>query len=540
MKVISKRTFTNEKAGSRGVAQAVIYARVSSVKQTVEGDGLRGQETRCRDFARRKGYQVEAVFQDDVSGSLTSRPGMKLMLAHLTKNKKRGTVVIIDDVSRLARGLEAHLALRAAIANAGGLLESPSIEFGDDPDSQLVEYLLATVSQHARGKNAQQTVNRMRARLFNGCWPFQAPVGYRFARVSGGGKLLQRDEPAALIVAEALEGFACGRFELQADVMRFLQDHPLFPKDRGGKVRAAAVARLLNQPLYAGYVEHEPWDISMRKGQHEPLVSFETYQTIQDRLNGKTREPWRPNINEDFPLRGFVACDDCGSGLTACWAKGRSARHPYYHCPKKGCASYGKSVRRADIEGEFELLLASAKPTPGLVKIAAAMFKQIWEARVAQIGSQGAALKSELLKIEKQITQSIDRAIATDAPAMIAVYEGKVVELTTQKSLVQERIANAGRPASSFDASLRTALDFLANPSKLWNSGSLEHRRAVLKLTFAGQLRYRRNEGFRTADLSLPFKALRSFGNGKSGMVRPSGFEPLTCGLEGRRSIQLS
>ena len=145
--------------------QAVIYTRVSSVKQTVEGDGLRGQETRCRDFARRKGYQVEAVFQDDVSGSLTSRPGMKLMLAHLSKNKKRGTVVIIDDVSRLARGLEAHLALRAAIANAGGILESPSIEFGDDPDSQLVEYLLATVSQHARGKNAQQTVNRMRARL---------------------------------------------------------------------------------------------------------------------------------------------------------------------------------------------------------------------------------------------------------------------------------------------------------------------------------------------------------------------------------------
>ena len=143
-------------------------------------------------------------------------------------------------------------------------------------------------------------------------------------------------------------------------------------------------------------------------------------------------------------------------------------------------------MRRADIEGEFELLLASAKPTPGLVKIATAMFKQMWDARVAQIGNQAKALQGELLKVEKQITQFIDRAIATDAPAMIAVYEGKVVELTTQKSLIEEKIANSGRPASSFDASLRTALDFLANPSKLWNSGSLEsRRRAVLKLTFA-------------------------------------------------------
>lgn len=85
---------------------------------------------------------------------------MKEMLTFLAKRKKNQTVVIIDDISRLARGLDAHLALRASIKSVGAILESPSIEFGEDSDSILVENLLASVSQHQRQKkqraNAQQ------------------------------------------------------------------------------------------------------------------------------------------------------------------------------------------------------------------------------------------------------------------------------------------------------------------------------------------------------------------------------------------------
>lgn len=106
------------------------------------------------------------------------------MLAFLRNRKKTGTLVIIDDISRLARGLEAHLKLRADLMAAGGKLESPSIEFGEDSDSILVENLLASVSQHQRQKNADQTVNRMRARLMNGYWVFQPPIGYEYRRIS--------------------------------------------------------------------------------------------------------------------------------------------------------------------------------------------------------------------------------------------------------------------------------------------------------------------------------------------------------------------
>jgi DNA invertase Pin-like site-specific DNA recombinase len=166
--------------------EAVVYCRVSSAKQTTRGDGLGSQETRCREYARYKGLDVVQIFHDDMTGSLATRPGMQAMLAYLRKHSRNGRepiVVIIDDISRLARGIEAHLKLRASIGAAGGVLKSPTIEFGEDSDSILVENLLASVSQHQRQKNGEQTVNRMRARTMNGYWCFAAPIGYRYKRV---------------------------------------------------------------------------------------------------------------------------------------------------------------------------------------------------------------------------------------------------------------------------------------------------------------------------------------------------------------------
>lgn len=136
-----------QKNNAHSAKRAVVYCRVSDPKQTTRGDGLNSQETRCREFAQYKGYEVASVFKDDMSGKFSTRPGMEAMLSFLRKQRKDPHVVIIDDITRLARGLDAHIKLRADINGAGGILESPSIEFGEDSESILVENLLASVSQ---------------------------------------------------------------------------------------------------------------------------------------------------------------------------------------------------------------------------------------------------------------------------------------------------------------------------------------------------------------------------------------------------------
>ena len=62
----------------------------------------------------------------------------------------------------------------------------------------------------------------------------------------------------------------------------------------------------------------------------------------------------------------------------------------------------------------------------------------------------------------------------------------------------------------------------------------------MLKLVFADRLAYVRNQGYRTAKSTLPFKALGAFYDSESEMAIPGGLEPPTPCLEGRCSIQLS
>ena len=129
--------------------KAVIYARVSSAAQLAKGGGLASQTTHCREYAKYQGYEVIGVFHENMSGGAAERSAMTALLAFVKKRLSE-TVVVIDDINRFSRDVMVHWQLRALLSEAGGKLESPSMEFGDDSDSILRENLLASVMQHQR------------------------------------------------------------------------------------------------------------------------------------------------------------------------------------------------------------------------------------------------------------------------------------------------------------------------------------------------------------------------------------------------------
>ena len=250
--------------------------------------------------------------------------------------------------------------------------------------------------------------------------------------------------------------------------------------------------------------------------------------------------PARKNFNADFPLRGSILCGDCDKPLTGCWSKGRHTTYPYYLCQTRGCVSRGKSIRREKLEGEFEALLRTLTPAPMLFNVARAMFEDLWNHRLAMAEQRKVSLVDRLDEVEKQTEQLLDRIVSTDTPTLIKAYEARIRKLEDEKLTLGERIANCGRPVRTFEDTYRTALDFLSNPWILWSSSRIEDKRAVMKLAFADRLSYVRNEGYRTAEPSLPFKVLAGVSGGnfvqKLGMVDPSGIEPLTSSLRTRRS----
>ncbi len=380
-----------------------------------------------------------------------------------------------------------------------------------------MESLLASVSQHQRQKNGEQTKNHMRGRALNGYWVFRAPIGYKYERVAGHGNMLVRDEPLASIIQEALEGFASGHFETQAKVKRFLESKPAFPKDfADGTIRFERIIRMMTRTHFAGYIEIPEWDVSLCKGHHEGLISLETHELIQKRIKDGARAPARKDISADFPLRGFVCCDDCNTPLTACWSTSKSGKkHPYYLCHAKGCPGYRKSIRRDVLEGEFDALMQSLTPSEGMFAMASKMFKDAWGQRARQMEADKRLIRTERNKLDKQIEGLLDRVVDADSSTLITAYEKRIEKMEREKLVLDEKLLNQGKPMHTFEQMFEHALQFLSNPWKLWKSGNLIAQRTVLRLAFAEKISFARNEGLRTPKTNLLFKVLEDFSNKK-------------------------
>lgn len=301
-----------------GPDKAVTYSRVSSLKQCREGHGLDSQTTKCREYAKMKGYEIIKTFQDEgVSGGEIERPAMQEMLQFLKERKRKNeqTVVIIDEISRLARGLLAHITLRISIRESGGVLESPTHEFGESSNEQLVENLLASVSQHFRQKNAETVKNRMRSRLLNGYWVFSASHGYRYEEIEGHGKLLIRDEPAASVIEEGLLGYASGRFQTQSEVQRFFQSRPAFPKGKSGIVSPQVVQDILKKTNLCGL------PAQTQLGYSPPKRKTRTTHQLRDlEINPGPIKRTSQSPGPERPARGFSAERFCHLRLV--WPSG--------------------------------------------------------------------------------------------------------------------------------------------------------------------------------------------------------------------------
>jgi site-specific DNA recombinase len=170
--------------------------------------------------------------------------------------------------------------------------------------------------------------------------------------------------------------------------------------------------------------------------------------------------------------------------------------------------------------------LASLTPSQEFVTVIAKRFRARWDEAAQKSSAQRAALKLETAAIEKKITALLDRIIESESPTVISAYERKVDDLERQKLVMQEKTARCGTVARGYDESFRTALEFFANPLTLWEKGTFEDKRIVLKLTLSDQLKYDWESGVRTAELSFPFKMLGSYSDREKLMAESEGFEP--------------
>ena len=447
---------------------------------------------------------MDKVFHDSVSGGgdFMKRPAMVCLLEYLEKHSYTDYVVVFDDLKRFARDTVFHWKLRNELGVRGARPECLNFKFEDTPEGEFIETIIAAQGQLERQQNSRQVIQKQKARLERGYWPFGAISGFVQINHVEHGKLLAPKEPNAGIIKEALEGFASGRFDTRTDVATFLKkvDYAKYPT-------IETVNRLIEKTaIYAGFIEYPKWEVERRSGYHQSIITPATHFKIKEKLEGKTRTHERKILNEDFPLRGFVECSDCSKPMTASWSTSRGNKFGYYRCKTKGCASVGKSIGKDKIEAEFLGILGKIKPSKHVMSLTREILKDVWLNKKSAVESKRSEMSIELSAIKKEREALLVRIPKAYDESVVHVYESRLSELSKREVFLKDSAMSFDACKPNIGTAMDIVFDFLENPMTQWQKGDIHTRKLVLKLVFEEKLTYNKNSGFETAVLSLPLR----------------------------------
>lgn len=510
---------------------AVIYCRVSSVRQANEGDGLAGQERTCRNYADARGYVVASVFRDGITGGTDKRPGFVELLAFLDAwSAGRGVelVVIVDDLKRFAREVEVHFDLKYEIVRRGARMESPHFRFEDTPEGKFVETVIAAQAELERNQNKRQVLSRMRARLEQGYWTFPPPPGYRYERHPAHKKWLVPTEETRRVLGTALALYGSARFLTQRELALHLRDQGYFGNGdsrTGITVLEKRVGRILSTsmlPLYAGLLEYTPWGIGRREARHEAVITPATLLKIEARLSTPGR-PWgapRADADSLLILRNFVRCRACGRPLTGSLAKGK---YPRYNCYFQECPLYGHSYSaREKVTPAFVSLLRSLAPSPEFMDLLEMQVGRLGDRTDEERKAARAVLERDLKEARGDIQTLARRVARAGSDAIASALEAEIAALSARAAETEVRLAEEGETPNYREA-LRAVNTWFRDPAGMWESGSDNQKRTVHRIVFTVPPVFDPIQGFNTYELSLPYRVSAAFSRSNQRVVDLAG-----------------
>lgn len=527
LKVINKNDNSKDPYEGR---EGLVYARVSTIRQTTEGSGLESQEGRCVKELRTIGVPYIKTFPDSFTGGgdFMKRPAMREMLNYIDMHPHKKFLVIFDDLKCFARDTEFHLKLRALFKIKDVTLKCLNFNFDDSAEGRFVETVLAGGAELEREQNKRQVVQKQKSRLELGYWAFASRKPYKMTRDTLRGNILTLQYPQAQWLKEALEGFAMGRFVRKIDACKFLLEKGYWKKQSVEKY-IDNFSLLCKDILFAGYIEYPKWEVERRMGHHEALISLETYNLIQKRLkNEGLGKRIRVDISEDFPLRSLCLCAYCNHPLTAAWSQGRKQKHPYYFCQNKNCIYKGKSILKKDIEERFDVLIKKQNLKEDVDIIIKKTFDSVWNEEVSYIKNSQAVKNKKRVDLEDKLSKLTNLSVETKREVVRMAYEKEIEGIANEI----DDINNNSSENIDISIPYRTALDkatmFLKSPSKAWQKLPVIEKHGLFYFIFDEKLPYDLKEGYRTDKIPSAIRLFEEFATANTSDVEMVGIEP-TC-----------
>lgn len=497
----------------------LVYPRVSSKRQELEGHGRESQEERCRQHLKFINVPYEKTFPDTFTGAgdFMKRPAMRQLFDYIDANPHKKFVVVFDDIKRLARDVAEHFKLKLAFKMRDVILQCPNYNFDESEEGEFVELIFAGQAQLERKQNRRQVIQKMKARLEAGYYCFASKTAYRVTKDPLHGKLFVADGIRSVALQEALEGFSTGLFVRKIDACKFLLEKK-FWKGKNPDKYIDDFTDLAKDCFYAGFIEYLPWGVEIRVGKHQGIISWDTYQLNQKRLNRESlNKKVRLDLSADFPLRGLLICDHCSSGhLSGAWSSGRTKKYPYYFCQNENCIYYKKSISRDIVETQFTKLIRSNRlkvDVEGLVKV---MFDRVWNNEMNRIQKSETLKYQEKGRLDEKIKQLTEVMLKARSEILKQSYESQIEAAAQEIKKIEEENTEKIDWSVPYRTALDKAIILLKNPYFIWKQLSLEQQHKLFYFIFEQKLPYNKVEGYRTDKIKTILRLFEEFSDENS------------------------
>ena len=379
-----------------------IYTRVSTQEQ-VNGYSLGEQEEKLKAYCMARGWTVANVYSDGgFSGGNINRPALQRMINDI--KRKKIELVLVYKLDRLSRSQKDTLNLIEDVFNKHSIsFVSVSENFDtSSPFGKATLGILACFSQLERETIRERmqlgAVARAKDGYFHGGGFI--PIGYDYVDSE-----LIINEYEAMQVREVcdlfLKGYPINR------IRKIMASK--YTNKYGNWYSASSVRSCLTTPLYHGKITYagEQYD-----GRHEPIISVETYNKIQERFKeldstnelkkGSRKTPFQPTQL----LGGIIWCGNCGA---RCFTHHISARKTSNH---KGwdyysCYSRLKPSKKMIVDPDCKMKHWPVEQANKIVidEIIKLQFNDDYLKEVSQSNAEETSTEDKRLIIEKRIDE---------------------------------------------------------------------------------------------------------------------------------------
>jgi site-specific DNA recombinase len=446
---------------------AVIYLRVSTKEQaakdeTSEGYSIPAQREACLRHIAERGWNMAGEFTDAGESARTAdRPMLKDMLRRLAEGGIGA--VVVHKIDRLARSMEDHVAIRAALRHAGVQLVSVTENIEETASGRLVEGIHALMAEFYSANLAGEIRKGMTQKAKMGGWPTKAPVGYLNVREKIAGKEIAKivlDPERALLVRETFRLYATGEYslpELQSTMQAKGLTSP-YARRPGAPVSVSKLAELLTNQFYVGVVQ---WGGARYEGQHKALIPQSLFDRVQETLRARDVAGVRQRRHEHY-LKGLLHCGECGRRLSLTLAKGK---YLYFYClGQRGTAQTGcrqPYILAGDAEALVEELYRKIQLPPSWVqRITEELEAEIVE-RQAEASDRRVHVTKKLAKLADERSKLLRAFYANAIP--LDLLKAEQDRITAVEQMARSELETTEDDLEGWQGVLQTAIQLASN-----------------------------------------------------------------------------